>query len=65
MRQSIWDEVQVDLGKTASEEFEERERKNRWRDLAAAQEGLAVVAVGTVIWGYGDLLGPLIGIVRG
>jgi hypothetical protein len=65
MRQSIWEEVQVDLGKTAPEELEERERKNRWKDLAAAQEGMAFVAAGTVIWGYGDLLGPLIRILRG
>lgn len=65
MRQSIWEEVHVDLGKTTPEELEERERKNRWEDLDAAQEGMAFVAVGTVIWGYGDLLGPLIRVLRG
>ena len=65
IRQSIWDEINSDLSTTTSDKLKERENKNRSDDLAAAQEGMVFVAVGTVIWGYGDLLGPLIRMLRG
>jgi hypothetical protein len=59
MRNSIWDEVDIDFGRLTKEELDAREHRNRQEDFAAAQLGLYLVAVGTVIWGYGDLLGRL------
>jgi hypothetical protein len=65
LRQAIWDDVRVDVGQTMRNELDERESRNRWQDLAAAKEGMAFVAAGTIIWGYGDLLTPLIRLLRG
>jgi hypothetical protein len=59
-RQSIWDGAAVDLGRITKEELEDRERRNRNDDLFAAQLGLYMALLGTLVWGYGDLIGMLL-----
>jgi len=64
LRQSMWDEMNVDFGRITREELTERESANRLSDLAAAQFGLYHALFGTVIWGYGDLIGSLLARLR-
>jgi hypothetical protein len=60
LRKSIFDDTFIELGLTDEHQIEERERRNRDRDLAFSKIGLAYVFFGTIIWGYGDLLGELV-----
>jgi hypothetical protein len=63
-RQSIWDEVDVYSSHVTQEELDDRERRNRSDDLFAAQFGLYMALLGTLVWGYGDLITALFALAR-
>lgn len=61
IRRNIWDDTLCDLpGGPTKEELMRLEEEEDVEDLAAAQFGLIVAVVGTVVWGYGDLLGRVL-----